>query len=30
VGRDFVEAAGVDEQPMLFPFATLAAVQSRR
>lgn len=29
VGRDFVEAAGPDGTPLLFPFGQLAAVQSR-
>ena len=29
VGQDFVEAAGADAKLLLFPFATLAAVQSR-
>jgi hypothetical protein len=29
VGQDFVEASGVDDRPLLFPFASLAAVQSR-
>jgi hypothetical protein len=29
VGQDFVEAAGADAKPLLFPFGSLAAVQSR-
>ena len=29
VGHDFVEAAGADAKLLLFPFVTLAAVQSR-